>query len=164
MTRKIAATLQRSANKTVAFFVCLLLADVSRSMSLCFEEKASFNSWLSCLRLAKFGNQLRDAYIAKDTASCHDASSPAARTTQGCAAAAAVAGVTVPSSDNFRLFSKFGKHNILILICCFFHSHREPAIGFSLAMCHLLPTYLQLIPLPSTSSSLGTIFSSYPLP
>ena len=81
-------------------------------MSLCFEEKASFNSWLSCLRLAKFGNQLRDAYIAKDTASCHDASSPAARTTQGCAAAA-VAGVTVPSSDNFRLFSKFGKLRLL---------------------------------------------------
>ena len=46
----------------------------------------------------------------------------------------------------------------------FFHTHREPAIGFSLAICHLLLTYLQFIPLPPTSSSLGTVFSSYPLP
>ena len=60
--------------------------------------------------------------------------------------------------------TKIWKIRYIYINLLFFHSQREPAIGFSLAICHLLPTYLQFIPLPSTSSCLGTIFSGYPLP
>ena len=66
------------------------------------------------------------------------------------------------SARNCSLAPKM--ENAIYSFAVFSHTHREPAIGFSLAMCHLLPTYLQLIPLPSTSSSLCAAFSSYLLP
>ena len=64
------------------------------------------------------------------------------------------------SARNCSLAQK-RKTRYIYIHLLFFHTSREPAIGFSRAICHLLPTYLQFIPLPSTSSCLGVVFSSY---
>jgi len=72
----------------------------ANSVLMSFDDKSSFNSWLSALRLAKFGNRLKDSFAGGGGGGQQreESSKSAVQT-------------TADSSDttNFRLFSKFGK-------------------------------------------------------